>query len=142
MTEMTYAGRGGQAGRVSRIDQTMASAAAALLPPEITPELRTRYRSLHVMVRTAGLAATYAYVAAKGNDTGHLAEAYRSVAAGIRDHLERRGLKPATVTGDRAMLEHLGTMELNDYARACAEVAALTHWLSRLADALYRAEGR
>jgi CRISPR type III-B/RAMP module-associated protein Cmr5 len=127
-----------QAAQVRRIDQTVARAAADLLPQTVSKELRTRYRTLNVMVRTAGLAATYAYVASKANDTGDLAAAYRMVCEGIRDHLERRGLKPATVSGDREMLEYLGGMDLHDYTRASAEVAALTRWLSRLADALYQ----
>jgi CRISPR type III-B/RAMP module-associated protein Cmr5 len=127
---------------VARIDQTMARAAADLLPPVVSKELRTRYRTLTVMVRTAGLAATYAYVASKANDTGDLAAAYRRVGDGIRAHLERRGLIPATVSDHRAMLEHLGDMDLHDYTRASTEIAELTRWLSRLADALYQREER
>jgi CRISPR-associated protein Cmr5 len=124
--------------QVRRIDQTMARAAARLLPPTVSKELRTRYRTLNVMVQTAGLAATYAYVASKAGGTGELETAYRMVGEGIRDHLEQRGLKPATVSDDRGMLEYLGGMDLHDYTRASAEVAALTRWLSRLADALYQ----
>ncbi|MCD0448604.1 type III-B CRISPR module-associated protein Cmr5 [Actinocorallia sp. API 0066] len=125
---------------VRRIDQTMAKAAAELLPDTVDGKLRTRYRTLSVMSRDAGLAATYAYVAAKGKGRGDLPDAYRKVATGIRDHLENRGLKPATVRSERDILRHLGEMDLHTYARASAEVAALLRWLSRLADAVHQTD--
>jgi CRISPR/Cas system CMR-associated protein Cmr5 small subunit len=126
---------------VRRIDQEMAAAASALITGDVDRELRTRYRHLRVMLRTAGLAATYAYIAAKatGNDA-RLAAAYRDAATGIRQRLAEQGL----ISGDwRAMtaqqvLAQLGGMDAIGYARASAEVAALTGWLSRLADAMYK----
>ncbi|MGH3329578.1 MAG: type III-B CRISPR module-associated protein Cmr5 [Streptomycetales bacterium] len=125
---------------VRRVDQRMAAQAARLLPSKIDPELRTRYRQLRVMVHSAGLAATYAFVAAKGNGVGEVEGAYRQVAEGIRAHLARCGVLPdAEGYDDRRMLQELGELELGDYARAGAEVTALTTWLSRLADALYQA---
>jgi CRISPR type III-B/RAMP module-associated protein Cmr5 len=117
----------------------MAGQAARLLRPPVSQELRTRYRQLPVMLRTAGLAATYAFVAAKANDKGDLAAAYREVARGIRTQLAARGLLPGdgTAVSDQQMLAKLAEMDLHDYARASAEVAALTRWLGRLADAVY-----
>ena len=53
---------------VHRVDQGMAVAAARSLPDNVDKELRTRYRQLRVMLHTAGLAATYAYIASKAGD--------------------------------------------------------------------------
>lgn len=122
---------------VRRVDQNMAAAAAGMLPRPVTPELRTRYRQLRVMLHTAGLAATYAFIVARaGSVSGSsgLAPAYAQVAQGIRDRLtlpsvDVRSLDPQQV------LRHLGEMPSADYARASAEAAALLGWLSRLADA-------
>jgi CRISPR/Cas system CMR-associated protein Cmr5 small subunit len=122
---------------IRRVDQDMAAQAAGMLPRPVTKELRTRYRQLRVMLHTAGLAATYAFIVARAStDTGSrdLAQAYSQVAHGIRDRLT---LAPADArTSDpQQVLRHLGEMESADYARASAETAALLGWLSRLADA-------
>lgn len=124
---------------VRRIDQDMAAVAVGALPRPVTPELRTRYRQLRVMLHTAGLAATYAFLAAKAAaETGQLAQAYAEAGRGIRDRLADLQL----LTGDKArlgpsqVLEQFGKMDGSGYARASAEAAALTGWLSRLADAL------
>jgi CRISPR/Cas system CMR-associated protein Cmr5 small subunit len=124
---------------VRRIDQDMASAAAELLPAEVTQELRTRYRQLRIMLRTAGLAATYAFIAAKAGEGTSLAEAYRKAGQGIGDRLADAGLIQASAQRDaRAFLAALGGMSAVEYARASAEAAALAGWLSRLADAVYQ----
>lgn len=128
-----------------RIDQDMARAAAAALTPasELSEQqrktIRTRYRTLGAMLHSAGLAATYAYIAAKsaGADRDPLAEAYRKTALGIRERLDHVGLLPAHL-GPQELLAELGKMNAVDYARASAEAAALTRWLSRLADATYQ----
>jgi CRISPR/Cas system CMR-associated protein Cmr5 small subunit len=92
------------------------------------------------MLHSAGLAATYAYIAARsGAETGVLAEAYRKTASGIRERLHNVGLLPADL-GPQELLAALGQMNAAEYARASAEAAALTRWLSRLADATYQAE--
>ena len=126
-----------------RIDQNMATAAAAALPPASglgdaeKKALRTTYRQLGAMLHNAGLAATYAFVAARSSaETGVLARAYQEAARGIRKRLSEVGL----LSGDldpRQVLEALGKMDPVQYARASAEAAALTRWLSRLADATY-----
>lgn len=124
---------------VRRADQELAATAADLLPHPVTKELRTRYRALPVMLHTSGLAATYAYVAAKANGDGALAEAYRKVAQGIRDRLRTRGLLGVReAADDRAVLRALGELPTPTYMQAAAEVTALTTWMSRLADALYQ----
>jgi hypothetical protein len=129
---------------VRRIDQAMAAAAAAILPPQVTPDLRTRYRQLRVMLHTAGLAATYAFVAAKANgETGQLAAAYADAAKGIRSRLAALGLlsgDPAQMS-PRDVLGQLGQMGGGEYARASAEATALVGWLSRLADAVVQKPG-
>ncbi|MBE1533957.1 type III-B CRISPR module-associated protein Cmr5 [Actinomadura algeriensis] len=122
-----------------RTEQQMAATAAELLPSPVTRELRTRYRALPVMLRTSGLAATYAYIAAKGNGDDRLADAYARVARGIRDRLRSQGLLSPEDTADhRAVLRALGAMDTPVYLRAAAEVSALTIWMSRLADALHQ----
>jgi CRISPR/Cas system CMR-associated protein Cmr5 small subunit len=134
----------------TRIDQDMAAAAAAMLPPKVDKELRTRYRQLRMMLHNAGLAATYAYIAAKSNDpsaTGHpqrapLPAAYRLVAEGIRTRLGRLGLldgDPANASHSH-VLKRLGEIDTAVYLRASTEITQLAGWLSRLADAMYQPE--
>lgn len=137
----------------ARIDQDMAVTAAALLPPTVTKELRTRYRQLRIMLHSAGLAATYAYVAAKSkakpnssNDDESegegLSSAYQRVAEGIRIRLGGLGL----LGGDPRQASHrevfskLGEADAVAYARASTEISQLASWLSRLADAMYEPE--
>jgi len=123
------------------MDQEMAATAAAMLPGEVSKELRTRYRQLRGMLHSAGLAATYAFIAAKaaGEDAA-LARAYSEVARGLRQRLAQRGL----LVGDAAsmsavdVLTQLGCAPTVDYLRASAEASALVGWLSRLADACWQ----
>lgn len=134
---------------VTRVDQGMAVAAADALPPKVDRELRTRYKQLRVMLNSAGLAATYAFIASKsgsgdgGDGEGTLARAYREAARGIRRQLAGQGL----LTGDagsmkvREVMKQLGAMDAVQYARASAEAAAFAGWLSRLADAAYQERG-
>jgi hypothetical protein len=93
------------------------------------------------MLHTAGLAATYAFIASKaGQEAGPLAGAYAEAGRGIRQRLTAQNL----LTGDPARLDaqkvlgQLGDMPGTSYARASTEVAALVSWLSRLADACYQ----
>jgi CRISPR/Cas system CMR-associated protein Cmr5 small subunit len=118
-----------------RVDQGMAVAASRALPSTVTDELRTRYRRLRVMLHTAGLAATYAYIAAKAGEQDQLAGAYREARNGIVTRLRAAGLLADDAVSARAVLDRLGTMKPAEYARASAEVAAFVSWLSRLADA-------
>lgn len=128
-----------------RIDQNMATAAAAALPrvdkDQDKKALRTRYRQLGNMLHTAGLAATYAFIAARSStEKDVLADAYRQVAQGLRTRLADVGLLTTSNLDPREVLEALGAMSAVEYARASAEAAALTRWLSRLADATYQVE--
>lgn len=123
---------------VRRIDQGMAEAAAGLLPEDVSDEMRTRYRQLRIMLHTAGLAATYAFVAAKAGDRNELAGAYQKARDGIAQRLSDTGLlsRDAGDLSVRDVLGELGKMNAVQYARASAEIAALAGWLSRLADAV------
>lgn len=129
---------------VQRIDQELAVAAVHALPDQVTGELRTRYRQLRIMLHSAGLAASYAFIASKAGDPeeGGIAGAYGAVAEGLKRRLAGLGL----LTGDsdhlsvREVMEQLGSLNPVDYARASAEAAALVSWLSRLANAV-AAEG-
>jgi CRISPR/Cas system CMR-associated protein Cmr5 small subunit len=115
----------------------MAAAAARMLETKVSDDLRTRYRQLPVMVRTAGLAAAYAYLVGKTDGTD-LGRAYGKVATGIREHLTTRHLIPAAdhtsaARANLALLAVLGQLSTANYASA--EVQMLAGWLSRLADA-------
>jgi CRISPR-associated protein Cmr5 len=121
-----------------RIDQHMAQAAATMLPDTIDQELRTRYRQLPMMVRTAGLAATYAYLVGKSDTSTSLGRAYLDLATGIRAYLTRPGTA-GQASSNADMLRSLGDMRPADYARAAIEVELLAVWLSRLADARWQA---
>jgi CRISPR/Cas system CMR-associated protein Cmr5 small subunit len=129
---------------VRRIDQGLAVAAVNALPAEVTGDLRTRYRQLRIMLHSAGLAASYAFIASKAGDPeeGGIAGAYGAVAEAIQKRLAGLGL--LTGSGDRLgardVLRQLGEMSPVDYARASTEAAALVSWLSRLASAV-AAEG-
>ena len=125
-----------------RVDQGMAEAAARILPRTVNKELRTRYRQLRVMTHTAGLAATYAFIAAKEGEQNELGAAYRRVGEGIRQRLADLGLLPgnAAAMSARDVLGELGRMDMARYARAGADVAAFTGWLARLADAAYEGD--
>jgi CRISPR type III-B/RAMP module-associated protein Cmr5 len=126
------------AGGVRRVDQHMAAAAGRMLPPTISESLRTRYRQLPVMVRTSGLAATVAFLVAK-SDEKELGRAYRLVADGIRAYLEHNHDFGGALAGNEALLTELASMPPAGYARAAAEVELLAGWLSRLAEARFRA---
>ncbi len=133
----------------TRIDQGMAAAAAGLLRPpgELSgaerKALRTRYRQLRVMLHTAGLAATYAFVASKAGGSGALDRAYAEAAKGIRVRLTSLGLLTgvAAPMDAREVLRQLGDLDGMRYARASAEATSLVGWLSRLADACYHEDG-
>jgi CRISPR type III-B/RAMP module-associated protein Cmr5 len=120
----------------------MAAAAAAMLPERVDDRLRTRYAQLPVMVRTAGLAATFAFLVAK-TGTDDLGRAYGRVADGIRRHLTDRHLVPGAESerSNLGLLDRLANADLAHYTRASAEVEALARWLSRLAEAKHRWSG-
>jgi CRISPR/Cas system CMR-associated protein Cmr5 small subunit len=129
---------------VMRIDQGMAAAAVRALPARVDKDLRTRYKQLRVMLHTAGLAATYAYIASKAGDPDSpgIEGAYRKAADGIKDRLAELGLLSgdARTLGVRDVLGQLGRMDSVPYTRASAEVTAFAGWLSRLADAAFQEE--
>jgi CRISPR/Cas system CMR-associated protein Cmr5 small subunit len=91
------------------------------------------------MLHTAGLAATYVYIASKAKDDGggqdKLAKAYQDARNGIVRQLRSAELLEDGKTATRDVLARLGEMNAVEYARASAEVAAFISWLSRLADA-------
>jgi CRISPR type III-B/RAMP module-associated protein Cmr5 len=130
-----------------RVDQGKAVAASRHLPAKVNDELRTRYRQLRVMLHTAGLAATYAYIASKAKETSggqdELAKAYQQTRSGIQVCLKEAGLLEDDKATTRDVLARLGRMGTVEYARASVEVAAFMSWLSRLADAEWQAgDGR
>ena len=52
---------------MTRRDQTLASAAAAAIPEQVTTVIRTRFRALPLMFHSSGLAATVAYLSDKAD---------------------------------------------------------------------------
>ena len=131
---------------VRRVDQDMAATAAGMLRPpgELTgadkKALRTRYRQLRIMLHTAGLAATYAFVASKAGGSGTLERAYAEAARGIRVRLADMNVLTGSAArmDAREVLRQLGEMDGMRYARASTEATSLVSWLSRLADACYQ----
>lgn len=128
---------------VTRIDQDMAALAARTLAESgtVDRELRTRYRQLRVMLHSAGLAATYAYIASKakaGADGDKLGKAYAAAERALLRRIFAAAAAPRTA---RDALAALGAMNAADYARASAEASAFVGWLSRLADADWQASG-
>lgn len=121
-----------------RIDQGHARTAAKMLNGvDVDASLRTRYRTLRVMSHSAGLAATYAYIASKSGASGQLSCAYTRVLDGIGERLEQQGWIDSADTGDpRRVLERLGNLDAVDYLAASADATALLGWLARLGDAL------
>ena len=122
--------------------------AAASLPDGVDKELRTRYRQLRVMLHTAGLAATYAYIASKAGDrrrsrtAGQAGRGVPGRGAGHPGAAARPGHVPrCRATGRAGVLTQLGGMDPVEYARASAEAAAFVGWLSRLADAVWQETG-
>lgn len=124
-----------------RTDQGAALAAGRVLPTTITPVQRRRYRTLRVMIRTSGLAATYAFIAAKAGpatpaaDTDDtVASAYRTVLDHVTTHLTTVGLRDSAMH-PVDVIAWLGNLSTDQYARASNTVNELLTWLSRLADA-------
>lgn len=128
---------------VTRVNQGMAAAAADALPEIVDRELRTRYRQLRVMLHSAGLAATYAFIASKAGTGDSLERAYLSAAFGIRTQLTRAGLLSgdASAMTVRDVMKQLADLDPVRYARASVEAAAFAGWLSRLADAVWQERG-
>src|SRR5690606_13267656 len=108
-------------------------------------ELRTRFRQLPAQLHTSGLAATYAFLAARSGTASsqELRDAYGRVAELIRGHLAELELVPGGLSSTPVPAAHqdmftaLGQMDTVDYARASAEVARLFGWLRRIAEAVY-----
>ncbi|MDA2812549.1 type III-B CRISPR module-associated protein Cmr5 [Nocardiopsis sp. RSe5-2] len=122
-----------------RIDQELASIAYEILPERVTKEVRTRMRQLPSRLRGGGLAATYAFICARANDSkAELGQAYGLLADKIAQRLaDQRILGKAGDTMTRQQcLRHLAEATPIEYARASAEIDALAIWLSRLSDAL------
>lgn len=125
-----------------RTDQGAAVAAARVLPTTITPVQRRRYRTLRVMIRTSGLAATYAFIAAKAGPANPaapaadtpVAAAYRTVLEHVTTHLTSVGLRDSAMH-PVDVIAWLGNLSTDQYARASNTVSELLTWLSRLADA-------
>jgi CRISPR/Cas system CMR-associated protein Cmr5 small subunit len=126
-----------------RVDQDQARAAAMMLDGiTVNASLRTRYRTLRVMSHTSGLAATYAYVAARARKNDSSADAYAKVQKGLADRLvARRWIEKKYRDDPRALLQELGEMDTVDYLAASADATALLGWLARLGDALVVEDG-
>ncbi|WP_017622013.1 type III-B CRISPR module-associated protein Cmr5 [Nocardiopsis chromatogenes] len=132
-----------------RIDQELAAIAYEILPEKVTKEVRTRMRQLPSRLRGGGLAASYAFICARANESkadgskndskAQLGRAYGLLADKIAQRLaDQRILGKAGDTMTRQQcLRHLADATPMEYARASAEIDALAIWLSRLSDALW-----
>jgi CRISPR/Cas system CMR-associated protein Cmr5 small subunit len=116
-----------------RLDQGMAVAASRALPAVVDPDTLTRLRQLPVLLHTAGLAATLAFLDAKSGQGTPLEQAYQNTAAAITDRVAARlGIEPAPTP--HAMLATLGGLGAVDYQLASSEAQAFAGWLRRIAE--------
>ncbi|MBE3001111.1 type III-B CRISPR module-associated protein Cmr5 [Nocardiopsis sp. HNM0947] len=133
----------------TRIDQSMATKAVDLIPSgseEYAQELRSRFSHLPGQLRSSGLAATYAFLAARANTASSekLRNAYTDVTRTIVRRLcERRFVKlqsepleDNSPVPHQAVLEQLGKMSTLYYALATREAAMLFMWMRRLSDSV------
>jgi hypothetical protein len=131
---------------VERVDQHLARAAAAALPHQIDPDMRTRLLRLPSMVMTHGLTAAGAYLLSRAADSGSTdittpeqqkQSAYRNTAVCLlTDAAEFAGI---TVDHDpNATLGNIAAAPLSQYRLAEARGRAFAHWVARLTAARTR----
>jgi len=118
-----------------RLDQLLARKAAQLLDGKVDPELRTRMRSLPVMIQTNGLAATVAFLLSRrkakdGKDAYH-----RAARLILDDAVEAAGITVKSRDPER-MLADLAEATPAKYMLAETRAQLLAIWLARLAQAL------
>jgi CRISPR/Cas system CMR-associated protein Cmr5 small subunit len=122
-----------------RIDQHLAIAAAdALRRSGIEPsntELRSRMSSLPALLQSSGLMATCAFLLAKDR-TGDLV----AVRALLAEAANAVGMRPDGEPG--ALLDDLAKIDEHRLAMAEQRAAMLGTWLSRLANARFKATQR
>lgn len=120
------------------VDQDWALAAARALPDPLTKEQRTRFRTLRTMLRTSGLATTYAFIAAKSDSHTPVGLAYDQTRALIEEHLADAdlGLLRSDTRGARGILAQLGDLSPAAYLLATRTASGLLDWLARLAEAV------
>lgn len=122
---------------VTRRDQTLASAAAAAIPEQVTKVIRTRFRALPLMFHSSGLAATIAYLSDKADTKNPIGLAYGRVLDKMIDRLAQQGFLTSPAATPTQVLTRLGSLPPPDYARASADLTEFAVWLKRLAEAKY-----
>lgn len=133
----------------TRVDQSMATKAIDLIPSgsdEYAQELRSRFSHLPGQLRSSGLAATYAFLAARAStgSSQRLRDAYAAVTRTIVRRLCERDFvklqnEPLDDNGPvphKTVLEQLGGMSTLYYALATREAAMLFMWMRRLSDSV------
>jgi CRISPR/Cas system CMR-associated protein Cmr5 small subunit len=122
-----------------RVDQHMAAAAEKMLGGRVTAEIRARCRQLPIILRTTGLAATYALLVGRTDDS-EVGMAHARVAEGIRRYLVENSGLGRSARNNEEMLAEMAAMGAADYARATMQTEMLVSWLARLADTKHRLE--
>lgn len=119
-----------------RLDQELARKAAELLGDTVKPELRTRMRSLPVMIQTSGLAATVAFLLsrAKGDDPNN--PYWKTAELILSDAAETAGIRITPGTPKASLNKVAADASPAQYILAETRAIQLAIWLSRLADAL------
>lgn len=118
-----------------RLDLHLARAAAdALGPGTVDNGLRSRLASLPALIQTSGLAATCAFLLAKGEDRDR-----RAATALLTEAAGTLGLPDAA---PEAWLDRLSQVDEHRLAVAEQRAAMLALWLSRLAAARFKADER
>ena len=119
-----------------RLDQDLARKAAQLLMQgKVDNELRTRMRSLPVMIQTNGLAATAAFLLsrAKADDSGD--PYWRTAELILADAAAVAGIR-VTANEPKQALKAVADASPAKYLLAETRARLLAIWLSRLAQAL------
>jgi CRISPR type III-B/RAMP module-associated protein Cmr5 len=118
-----------------RLDQELARKAAELLGDTVKPDLRTRMRSLPVMIQTSGLAATVAFLLsrAKGDDRDN--PYWQTAELILSDAAATAGI-PIMSGTPKSSLKTVAAASAAQYVLAETRAIQLAIWLSRLADAL------
>jgi len=119
-----------------RLDQDLArKAAVELLRGKVDGELRTRMRSLPIMIQTSGLAATAAFLLSRAKIDGNNDPYWRTAELILVDAATTAGIQ--VVAGEpKKSLAAVANASPAQYVLAETRARLLAIWLSRLAQAL------
>lgn len=118
-----------------RLDHELARKAAQSLGDKVEPELRTRMRSLPVMIQTSGLAATVAFLLSRARKQDSSDQYWRTAELILLDAATTAGIQVKEGEPNRSLKAVAGASPAQ-YVLAETRARQLAVWLSRLAQAL------